>query len=62
MKQAALIVDDGVFEIYDSFAEARRYLVSNINWILNEFGEAHHVQKEDIIIVRGPWTSCPPSC
>ncbi|ORX40883.1 hypothetical protein BD324DRAFT_647787 [Kockovaella imperatae] len=53
MKQAALIVDDGEFEIYDSFAEARAYLVANIDWILTEYGDAHHIAKEDIIMVVG---------
>ena len=51
MKQAALVVDDGVFEIYKSFAEARSYLSANINWILQHFGDSHSIRKEDVIIV-----------
>ena len=51
MKQAGLIVDDGEFEIYKSFSEARSYLVANIDWILSSFSETHHISKEDVIIV-----------
>lgn len=51
MKQATLIVDDGQFEIYKSFAEARAYLVSNIDWILEHYGDSHHIVKEDVILV-----------
>ena len=62
MKQAALIVDDGEFEIYKSFTEARAYLVANIDWILNHFEDTHHINKEDVIIVslimRGVFLTC----
>ncbi|KAK4689262.1 hypothetical protein P7C73_g848, partial [Tremellales sp. Uapishka_1] len=53
MKHASLIVDDGQFEIYRSFSEARAYLVANIDWILKRFGETHHIVKEDVIFVVG---------
>lgn len=51
MKQASLIVDDGEFEIYQSFDEARAFLVANIDWILTHYGETHHICKEDVMIV-----------
>lgn len=51
MKEAAIIVDDGVFEIYRSFSEARSYLIANIDWLLKRFGDAHSISKEDVIIV-----------
>ncbi|OCF54632.1 TKL/TKL-CCIN protein kinase [Kwoniella mangroviensis CBS 10435] len=57
MKQAALIVEDGTFEIYKSLAEARSYLTANIHWILQEFGDQHHITKEDVIIVVGTLTA-----
>ncbi|WVW80744.1 hypothetical protein I302_102730 [Kwoniella bestiolae CBS 10118] len=57
MKQAALIVEDGTFEIYKSLAEARSYLTANIHWILQEFGDQHQISKEDVIIVVGTLTA-----
>ncbi|WVQ86131.1 hypothetical protein IAT38_008299 [Cryptococcus sp. DSM 104549] len=57
MKQAALIVEDGQFEIYKSMAEARAYLTANISWILRTFGEEHKIVKEDVIIVVGALTA-----
>lgn len=51
MKQASLIVDDGEFEIYQSFDEARAFLVANIDWILTHYGDTHHICKEDVMIV-----------
>ncbi|OCF45644.1 TKL/TKL-CCIN protein kinase [Kwoniella heveanensis CBS 569] len=53
MKQAALIVEDGQFEIYKSLAECRSYLTCNIDWILDNFGDQHQISKEDVIIVVG---------
>lgn len=53
MKQAVLVIDDGEFEIYQSFAEARAYLVANIDWILHHFADSHHLVREDVIIVIG---------
>ena len=38
MKQAALVVSEGQFEIYNSFAEARAYLSANIGWVLDNLG------------------------
>ena len=52
-KQAVLIIDDGEFEIYRSFAEARAYLYSNIDWIMAQYGELHNIAREDVIIVVG---------
>nr|XP_019007852.1 TKL/TKL-CCIN protein kinase [Kwoniella pini CBS 10737]OCF46633.1 TKL/TKL-CCIN protein kinase [Kwoniella pini CBS 10737] len=57
MKQAALIVEDGTFEIYKSIAEARAYLTANIYWILQQFGDSHQINKEDVIIVVGTLTA-----
>ncbi|WWC65266.1 uncharacterized protein I303_107883 [Kwoniella dejecticola CBS 10117] len=57
MKQAALIVEDGTFEIYRSLAEARAYLTANIYWILQQFGDQHQINKEDVIIVVGTLTA-----
>lgn len=57
MKQATLIVDDGQFEIYKTFAEAKTYLQANIGWILAEFGEREHVGKEDVMLVVGTLTA-----
>ncbi|WVQ63410.1 uncharacterized protein L199_001563 [Kwoniella botswanensis] len=57
MKQAALIVEDGTFEIYKSLAEARSYLTANIQWILQEFGDQHQISQEDVIIVVGTLTA-----
>ena len=51
MKQASLVVDDGVFEIFKSFAEARSYLIANIDWIIRHFGDKHSISKEEVIIV-----------
>lgn len=53
MKQAVLIIDDGEFEIYQSFAEARAYLMANIDWILHHFADSHHLVREDVIMVVG---------
>lgn len=53
MKQAVLIIDDGEFEIYQSFAEAREYLVANIDWILEQFADSHHIGRDDVIMVVG---------
>ncbi|WVQ95463.1 hypothetical protein IAU59_002560 [Kwoniella sp. CBS 9459] len=53
MKQAALIVEDGQFEIYRSLSECRSYLTCNIDWILENFGDQHQIGKEDVIIVVG---------
>ncbi|WVF67899.1 hypothetical protein IAT40_002660 [Kwoniella sp. CBS 6097] len=53
MKQAALVVEDGQFEIYKSLAECRAYLACNIDWILTTFGDQHQISKEDVIIVVG---------
>jgi hypothetical protein len=60
MKQASLVVDDGVFEIFKSFSEARAYLIVNIDWILHHFGDSHAIAKEDVIVVSLPCmgTSC----
>lgn len=57
MKQATLIVDDGQFEIYRSFAEAKAFLQANINWILAEFGEREHIEKQDVMLVVGALTA-----
>ena len=51
MKQAELVVDDGIFEIFKSFTEARSYLIANIDWILHHFADGHSISKEDVIIV-----------
>jgi hypothetical protein len=51
LRQASLIVDDGEFEIYRSFAEARAYLMANIEWILERYEDSHHVSRYDIILV-----------
>ena len=55
MKQATLVIAEGHFEIFDSFAEARTYLAANIDWIIETYGESHHLVKEDVMIVRGEW-------
>ncbi|KAK8850608.1 hypothetical protein IAR55_004527 [Kwoniella newhampshirensis] len=57
MKQAALIVDDGQFEIYKSLGQARAYLSENIEWIVAHFGDRHQIVKEDVIIVVGTLTA-----
>lgn len=49
--QAALIVDDARFEMYDSMDAARGYLTSNIEWIIATYGEKHEIQQKDVIIV-----------
>lgn len=53
-RQAALVVEDAQCEIYQSFDEARSYLTDNIGWILDNFGETHHIGREDVIIVCLP--------
>ncbi|WWC92388.1 uncharacterized protein L201_007345 [Kwoniella dendrophila CBS 6074] len=53
MKQAALIVEDGTFEIYKSLTQAKLYLATNINWILEQYGDRYHICKEDVIMVVG---------
>lgn len=50
-RQAALVVEDAQCDIYETFDEARTYLSENIDWILQNFGETHHVGREDIMIV-----------
>ncbi|WRT70785.1 uncharacterized protein IL334_007784 [Kwoniella shivajii] len=57
MKQAALVVEDGTFEIYNSLTECRTYLTANIYWILAHFGDQHQINKEDVIIVVGTLTA-----
>jgi hypothetical protein len=52
-KQAALVVEEAECEIYKSFAEARSYLIANIDWILKHYADSHHLVKEDVIIVVG---------
>jgi len=54
-RQAALVVEDARCDIYESFDEARSYMIENIDWILQNFGETHHVGREDIMIVSF-WT------
>lgn len=50
-RQAALVVEDAQCDIYETFDEARTYLSENIDWVLQNFGETHHVGREDIMIV-----------
>lgn len=50
-RQAALVVEDAQCEIYKSFDEARAYLTDNIDWILQNFSEADHISREDVMIV-----------
>jgi hypothetical protein len=50
-KQAALVVEEGQFEIYKSFDEARCYLMANIDWIMKHYGDRHQIKREDIMIV-----------
>lgn len=37
--------------MYQSFDEARAYLMANIEWILETFGDKHHIVREDVMIV-----------
>jgi len=50
-KQAALVVEEAQFEIYKSFDEARCYLMANIDWIMEHYGDRHQVKREDVMIV-----------
>jgi hypothetical protein len=45
------VVEDGECSMYQSFEEARSYLISNIEWILENFGDKHHIVREDVMIV-----------
>lgn len=47
---ARLVVEDAQFEIYRSTDEARDYLMNNIAWIMQHFGAAHDIVREDVIL------------
>ncbi|WVR08680.1 hypothetical protein IAU60_005738 [Kwoniella sp. DSM 27419] len=57
MKQAALVVEDGQFEIFKSLTIHRAYLTANIHWILDRYSDRHHIGKEDVIMVVGALTT-----
>jgi hypothetical protein len=49
------LVEDAQFEIYRSTDEARDYLMNNIAWIMQHFGAAHNIAREDVILVSIAW-------
>lgn len=50
-RQASLVVEDAQCDIYKTFDEARSYLTHNIDWVLDNFGDSHHIAREDVMIV-----------